>query len=125
MNDPHLLGERVTALLAGDHGEDYWRRLIEMNGRAWLQIADESLSPKQDIYDGKLSELSAPALFIHGKRDPRTEPDELDAVRQALPDAGWVLIEEGGHSPHSERIAAAECSRGAARFLEELTDTGR
>jgi pimeloyl-ACP methyl ester carboxylesterase len=36
--DPGLLGERVATTLAREHGEDYWRRLIVMNGSAWLRI---------------------------------------------------------------------------------------
>jgi pimeloyl-ACP methyl ester carboxylesterase len=118
--DPSLLGERVAMTLAGDHGEDYWRKLIVINGDAWLRIADEATHAKQDLYDGKLSELRVPTLFIHGSRDPRTEPGEMDAVRNQLPAARIEIVEGGGHSPHSESAAAAECNRIAIDFLESL-----
>lgn len=124
INNPEMLGDRVTGILARDHGEDYWRRIIELNGRAWLRIADDSLSPNQDLYDGRLRDVSLPVLFIHGKNDPRTEPGELDAVSLALPGASWALIEEGGHSPHSKRNVSEECGLAAARFLAELPGAG-
>jgi len=115
--DPALLGERVTTTLARDHGENYWRKLIVMNGAAWLKIADESTHPKQDLYDGKLGNLRVPSLFLHGSRDPRTEPGEMNAVRDQLPAARIEIIEGGGHSPHSESAAYAECNRLAREFL--------
>jgi len=117
--DPDLLGARITTTLASDHGEDYWRKLIVMNGDAWLRIADEATEPKQDLYDGRLSELRVPALFIHGSRDPRTEPGEMDAVRDQLPDARIEIIEGGGHSPHSESGSFATFIRKVGEFLEE------
>lgn len=115
--DPGLLGERVTGTLAREHGEDYWHKLIVINGAAWLGISDEATHDTHDLYDGKLSELRVPALFIHGSRDPRTEPGELDAVRAQLPNARIEIIEGGGHSPHSESAAAAESNRVASEFL--------
>jgi pimeloyl-ACP methyl ester carboxylesterase len=58
-----------------------------------------------------------PALLIHGSRDPRTEPGELDALRAALPAARIEVVPEGGHSPHSERAASDDTTRLAADFL--------
>jgi pimeloyl-ACP methyl ester carboxylesterase len=118
--DPGLLGERVATTLAGEHGEDYWRRLIVMNGSAWLRIADEATHEKQDLYDGKLSQLQVPTLFIHGSRDPRTEPGEIDAVRDQAASARIEILEGGGHSPHSESASAAECNRVAGEFLASI-----
>jgi len=118
--DPDLLGERVAVTLAREHGDDYWQKLIVINGRAWLQIADEAVSPEQDLYDGRLSELQVKVLFLHGSRDPRTEPGELEAVRSQLPSARIELIDGGGHSPHSEAAAFEACNRAAAEFLRTL-----
>lgn len=118
--DPDGLGERICAVLASDHGEDYWRKIILNNGRAWLQLADEGPDPRQDIYDGKLSQLDGPTLFIHGSRDPRTEPDELDAMRRELPRARFEILEGAGHSPHSASSSAEACTRVAADFLDSL-----
>ena len=118
--DPLRLGERVTARLANEHGEDYWRKLIINNGYAWLEIADQSKHPKQDLYNGRLGELSVPTLLIHGSRDPRTEPDELQAVGNACPQALIHIIEGAGHSPHSESAAAGETIRIAGDFLRSI-----
>ena len=118
--DPGLLGERVATTLARDHGEDYWRKLIVMNGSAWLRIAQEATHEKHDLYDGKLSGLQVPTLFIHGSRDPRTEPGEMDAIQAQAVGARIEIIEGGAHSPHSESASAAECNRVAGEFLASL-----
>ncbi len=100
----------------------------------------------RDLYDGRLSELTVPTLIVHGALDPRTEPGELDAVRSELsrqqPKGGRAadpastpqqakdglagdpasntciyIIENGGHSPHSEEPASAECGRTVREAL--------
>jgi len=115
--NPDGLGERVSGILSSEHGEGYWKKLIRMNGLAWRKIADQSAHAKEDLYDGNLSQLSVPAVFIHGECDPRTEPDELEAIRGELPRIPIRVIEEAGHSPHSERASADECSRLADEFF--------
>jgi len=119
MDNPDNLGERVAGVLARDHGES-WRDLIRINGVAWLRIADERPTAGADLYGGRLPELRVPTLMVHGARDPRTEPGELDALRAAVPDARVALIAEGGHSPHSERLVADEVTRAAEDFLSEI-----
>ncbi|MCI0487028.1 MAG: alpha/beta hydrolase [Blastocatellia bacterium] len=121
--NPEKLGERVCRTLSQEHGEDYWEKLIRMNGLAWRDISDESAHSKEDLYGGKLSELSVPAIYIHGDRDPRTEPDELAAIRKELPRTPIRLIEDAGHSPHSESAATASCNRLAEEFLREFIET--
>ena len=116
--DPDRLGERVCTTLSREHGEDYWKQLILLNGKAWLGINRESKHPKDDLYGGRLSEVKPPTIFIHGSRDPRTEPDELAAVAAALRNATIHMVENGGHSPHSEKAASDETTRAAAMFLE-------
>jgi 3-oxoadipate enol-lactonase len=118
MQDPSQLGERVTKVLAEAHGENYWQKLIEINGAAWLKIAESSRQEKDDLYDGRISQLKTDTIFIHGKQDPRTEPDELSAVQRQLPSVPIHLIEEGKHSPHSESAAADESIKIAGRFFQ-------
>ena len=117
MRDPDGLGEKVAGVLARDHGES-WRDMIRINGVAWRRIADERSTPDEDLYGGRLSELHVPALVIHGAKDPRTEPGELDALRASLPRARFAIIAEGGHSPHSERLTADEVTEVARGFLD-------
>jgi pimeloyl-ACP methyl ester carboxylesterase len=116
--DPDGLGERVCTTLSREHGEDYWRQLILLNGKAWLGINHESKHPKEDLYDGRLSEVKPPAIFIHGSLDPRTEPGEIEAVAAALPHATVHMVENGGHSPHSESAASDETTCLAEMFLD-------
>ncbi|HVG21971.1 MAG TPA: alpha/beta hydrolase [Blastocatellia bacterium] len=120
VRNPDALGERVCAALARDHGEDYWRSIILNNGRSWLKIAEGSSHAKQDLYDGNLSALRAPSILIHGRLDPRTEPDELEAVRRQLDQVPIHIIEGGGHSPHSQASVVDECNAIAGRFLNEF-----
>ena len=119
------LGTRVSATLAADHGEDYWHELIINNGYAWLNIGESASHPYDDLYEGKLGELKTPAIFIHGSSDPRTEPGELDAVRNQLPGVPIHIIEGGGHSPHSESQSASETNRIAGDFLNRLAGDRR
>jgi pimeloyl-ACP methyl ester carboxylesterase len=70
-------------VLAREHG-DGWRDLIRTNGDAWLRIADDPSAAADDLYGGRLADLRVPTLVIHGARDPRTEPGELEAIREAL-----------------------------------------
>jgi len=131
--NPQSLGGGVASVMAREHG-DRWPQIIDMHSRTWLRIADEAASPVEDFYDGRLGDLTVPVLVVHGARDPRTEPGELDALRMALAGAGprvdlgrthgsapttrFVILPEGGHSPHSEGATANEVTRVAQEFIE-------
>jgi pimeloyl-ACP methyl ester carboxylesterase len=125
IGDPDGLGERAANILERDHGPG-WRDLIRMNGDAWLRIADDPSAPTPDLYGGRLGEFRVPFLVIHGARDPRTEPGELEALRAALErraggTSRFVVLPDGGHSPHSERATADEVTRIARAFLNRET----
>ena len=120
INAPDSFGPRVCSTLARDHGEDYWRTLLRCGGEAWLEIARTAHIPQLDFFQQRLSQLKPPAILIHGSDDPRTEPDELDRVRGELPNTLIHLIAGGGHCPHSERTAVAECNRIAGDFLRQI-----
>jgi len=118
---PDGLGGRVAAALEDHHGSR-WRSLIQTNGEAWLRIADEAASAAADLYDGRVGEIACPVLLVHGRRDPRTEPGELDALRAALEsrDAATrlLLLDEGGHSPHTEAATAERVTREVTAFVD-------
>jgi pimeloyl-ACP methyl ester carboxylesterase len=123
IGDPDGLGERVAGILERDHGPR-WRDQIRMNGDAWLRIAADATAPTADLYGGRLGDFQVPNLVIHGARDPRTEPGEVEALRVALePRPGgrnrFVVLPDGGHSPHSERATADEVTRIALAFLKQ------
>jgi pimeloyl-ACP methyl ester carboxylesterase len=117
MENPASLGAGVIAALERDHGER-WQKVLELNARAWLRIADEASSDHEDLYGGRLRQLAVPVLVVHGARDPRTEPGELDALRDALPPAAqFAILDAGGHSPHSERPTADEVTHLAQKVV--------
>ena len=114
-----------------------WGYEIERHSRAWQRIAEEAASGTDDFYGGRLGEIEVPVLVVHGARDPRTEPGEIDALVRALhavrgvrlqanhPDGHVrgakrevVVLPDGGHSPHSEPVTADEVSRIARPFID-------
>ncbi len=119
-NNPDSFGEHVRARLAMDHGADYWRTVLRCGGRAWLEIAETAHLPERDLFGQRLAELQVPAILIHGRKDPRTEPDELDRVKTLLPRVPIYVLESGEHAPHCEPGAAIECNRLAGQFLREI-----
>jgi pimeloyl-ACP methyl ester carboxylesterase len=116
-NRPEDVGEETRKLLAEDHGETHWQAVLRRNCGAWYRIADSVQRPDEDLYDGHLGDLRVPTLFLHGSLDPRTEPGEMERVRQALPRATMRFIANGRHSPHSEEDASQECNESADEFL--------
>ena len=118
---PEELGEEMRRLLAEDHGETRWPTVLRRNCAVWFRIADSVERPNEDLYDGRLGELQVPALFLHGSLDPRTEPGEMDRVREALPRASMQFIATGKHSPHSEEAAWQKCNARAEEFLRDNT----
>jgi len=116
-HQPEDLSSELCERFALEFGREDWRRFIISHAKAWLRIAVES---GDDLYNGRLAEISAPTLFVHGRLDPRTEPGELDAVSRQLPNAEMRILEQGGHSPHSESGSADLVTQIAGEFLRGL-----
>jgi pimeloyl-ACP methyl ester carboxylesterase len=117
---PEDLGEEARKLLVEDHGETNWQTVLRRNCGTWFRIADSVKRLDEDLYDGRLSELRVPTLFLHGSFDPRTEPGEMDGVQRALPGATMRFIASGKHSPHSEEDAWQECNQNAREFFRSI-----
>jgi pimeloyl-ACP methyl ester carboxylesterase len=128
VSEPDSLGERVAEVLEREQGESYWRELLRCEGQTWLDIARSATPRRRDLFDGTLSNLHVPTVVIHGAKDPRTEPWELDAVARELPTAESHVIASGGHSPHSESASAPEFSAllqlALARFSRNIDTAG-
>ena len=122
MVNPDQLSERTRGVLARDHGEEDWRRVLLAGGGAWREIARTAHLTDKDLYGGRLGTLSVPAILIHGSEDPRTEPGELDRVRRLLPDVPVNLIPGGGHVPHAEPAAFEQVNRIAGEFLSRIAE---
>lgn len=118
---PEDLGEETKKLLTQDHGETQWPRVLRRNCMAWFRIADQVKRADEDLYDGRLGEISVPTLFLHGSLDPRTEPGEMERVGKEMPQATIRFVGNGKHSPHSEETAFEECNEIAREFLERRT----
>lgn len=112
--DPDRFGPAVVEACRRDHGEG-WRAVLGAGGRAWLDIIAEGERGVRDVYAGRLGEVRSPALLLHGRRDPRTEPGEVEAALAALP-RGRVEWTDAGHSPHTSR-EAARAVQAAVSFL--------
>lgn len=113
-DEPEVFGPELRERFVVEFGREDWRRFIMSHAKAWLRIAEES---GDDLYNGRLSDIRAPTLFIHGKLDPRTEPGELDAVLRELPNAEMRILDEASHSPHSESGSADLVTEIADKFL--------
>ncbi len=116
-SQPEALGAELCGRFALEFGDKNWRELITSHAKVWSDIAFESSRPDDDLYGGRLNEVRAPALFIHGLLDPRTEPGELEAVSAQLPHAEMHILETAGHSPHSEAASAELATAFAREFL--------
>jgi len=113
--------------------------IMRLHARAWLQIGDDAASDSDDFYDGRLSEIAVPVLIVHGARDPRTEPGEIEAIASAISAvAGGArsapirtgvgaelarsvrveVLAAAGHSPHSENATADAVTRLAEQLID-------
>jgi len=125
LREPERVEGRLAAKLAADHGSDYWREVLRMEGEAWLSILDGAHDPSRDLFHGRLQELGVPVLVVHGGQDPRTEPGELDELRRRLPQAEISILPEAGHCPHHERASAHHCATVVRGFLERRAPSRR
>jgi pimeloyl-ACP methyl ester carboxylesterase len=118
-NSPEDFGEKICNTLAIDHGQDYWRKVLSNAGIAWLEIIKNS-DKKIEFYNGKISELLPPTIFIHGTRDLRTEPKEMETLQKMLPQASYYFLTDIGHSPHNSSKGSKECNQIATDFLMKI-----
>jgi pimeloyl-ACP methyl ester carboxylesterase len=114
---PERFGPAVVEALRRDHGAR-WREVLGAGGRAWLAIIEEGRRGRRDLFEGRLGEVRAPVLLLHGRRDPRTEPGEIEAALAELSGARLEMV-DAGHCPHANERVGAECRRLAEAFLAE------
>lgn len=117
--EPEAFGPDMVAALREDHGEPRWREVVGACSRAWLGIIDEGARTGGDLYGGRMREIRCPVLFLHGSRDPRSEPGEIQDALAQVPHGRLALV-EAGHAPHASARSGAEANRIAAEFLASL-----
>jgi len=107
---PEEVSEKMLKRLLADHGAAHWKNVVQRNCRVWLRLAAESSQPDEDLYGGRLGELRVPVTFVHGRGDPRTEPGEIERAHAALQGSHVHFLEQGRHSPHSEKASSQKCN---------------
>jgi len=116
--DPGRFGDEVRRVLAAEHGTDRWETVLRLDGVAWLDLARDAASPTADFFGGRLGQIGCPTLVLHGGRDPRSEPGELEAIIRALPEATVAVYPDAGHSPHSQHGSRDAVTAAVLSFLD-------
>jgi pimeloyl-ACP methyl ester carboxylesterase len=114
--DPTLIPEAAQSRLADYHGADYWLQVIRNWAGGWVALHDRV---GEDLYRGRLSEITCPALIIHGAHDEHTFPHEIEELARRIPHARLVIYPDGGHSIHDSRALREACTQMAREFLRE------
>ncbi len=114
---PDALTEATREVLRAEHGED-WRHVVRRNCDVWLRLAQSRNG--EDLFAGRLGELEAPALVVHGLDDPRTEPGEIQRALHRLPNATPRLFDTGKHCPHAHAKTASAVGIAIRTFVDEF-----
>lgn len=69
-----------------------------------LRWTAEVGAPRYDVR-GRLGEIRAPTLIVHGREDAMVTVDHADALRRGIPGSRLVVLEGCGHWPHVEKRA--------------------
>lgn len=112
-DEPYTFSPNAIRILAAEHGEDYWARLLSMQSSVWLDFQHLG----GDVYDGRLSELRLPVMVLHGERDPYTPVAEIETLAGQIPGAQLVVYPEGGHSPHNQPGLIEAVNEQVIQFL--------
>ncbi|MGO1081030.1 alpha/beta fold hydrolase [Inquilinus sp. CA228] len=94
---------RAIAGTAHPHDAAAARRLIETDydrARSFASVTNHFMLQGADQWQGRLGELQAPLLVIHGTADPIFPVEHGAALAAAVPGGRLVRIEGGGHELH-------------------------
>lgn len=111
--DSMVADSRVLAGTAGPFDEAEIRAFIERDydrAGGYLSATNHGTLKVGDGWRGRLSEIKAPILVIHGTADPVYPIEHGEALAEAVAGARLVRLEGGGHELHPvhwDRIVAA------------------
>jgi pimeloyl-ACP methyl ester carboxylesterase len=109
-----LAAELVVGAAAADPLRPLWTGWTPQE----LEWGVSCLLDRDDV-SGRLPEIDAPALVVHGAEDRAVPPERVRAICDALHDCrGPAEIDGGGHAPHLTHPEAV--NRVLRAFLEEL-----
>ncbi|MGO4129357.1 alpha/beta fold hydrolase [Inquilinus sp. YAF38] len=94
---------RAISGTAHPHDADAARRLIETDydrARSFISATNHFMLKGSDRWRGRLGELQAPLLVIHGTADPIFPVEHGATLAAAVPGARLVRIDGGGHELH-------------------------
>jgi pimeloyl-ACP methyl ester carboxylesterase len=109
---PQAVIDTVAAIILGAGYEDTpaWQARWREMPKAKVKQAYETLMSRQDDVSPRVSELTMPALVVHGEQDVAIELDVARAFAGSLPDGELVVVPEAGHAAnltHPEPVNAA------------------
>jgi proline iminopeptidase len=76
-----------------------------VEGANHARVAWQRNVRRYDLAD-RLSTLEVPVLLLFGRHDPQTPLQIAEQLRDLLPDARLVVLENSGHSPFVEEADA-------------------
>jgi 3-oxoadipate enol-lactonase len=113
------LAEAIAGLIIGDPALspvwiEKWRQLPKDS----MQAPGDCLFDRDDISD-RLSEITCPAIVLHGTADQSIEVQRAEKLSRGLPGCGGVVLIEG--APHASNLTHPDEVNPALRtFLDGL-----
>jgi pimeloyl-ACP methyl ester carboxylesterase len=94
-----------------------WRKKLMATDVEGQHAMVRAVFDRDDVH-GRLGEIRAPAIVIHGQEDVAIETERAEELARDLPDATVALLDECGHcSPHERAAAVTPLIRS---FLERI-----
>lgn len=117
--DPATLEYVATVILGPGADSDAWKaQWSSMNPARAPQVV-HTLVEREDL-SGRVPQIAAPALVVHGEEDVAISLDRAQAMADALPNAGPVVVVPG--AGHAANLTHPEPVNAAIRpFLESLS----
>lgn len=94
------LPESWRRSLARNHGEPYWRLLVQR----YIEGQERVFARGGDVCSAALEAIRCPTLLIHGDQDPFVGLQHGHMLHQRIAGSELVVFERTGHSVHREHV---------------------